>query len=450
MSRLRLHSATLALLALSCTSALKAESVVTSQQQTIQAPIIAPSDMGTAAGTTPAMVALPVDNSSVGVGSTKKWYTFSAALREIYDDNVNTTSTNKQASFETQFNPSVLVDFPSANGDILASYSLGITYYNNPNSNNGTGRNGGGNYHTDSVTYSNSLLAQYSHTFSERFSLSAAENLNYDQQPNILQSTGTNYQNGQYITSNFNANLSAQWTPLVGTTTTYANTIVAYEDSSVADTQDSIENTASQSISFSVLPKINVNAGAIVDDDSYRTASRGYTSYTGFGGLGWTALPSLSISGRAGASYTQTDQSQPGTSSGSFSPYAALSMSWALGAKSSLSFDYEHEITPSDELNSNGQTSDRVSANFSYQIASSISTHVSGVYTLANVTSSLLTSSSMNSYTEQSYGLDTGLTYHYNSFLNLDADLNVSGVSSPINGRDYDRGQASFGIRGTY
>jgi len=212
-----------------------------------------------------------------------------------------------------------------------------------------------------------------------------------------------------------------------------------------------VENTGTQSLAFAILPKISLNVGGIADNTTYEAAAhRGYTSYTGFGGVSWGALPTLSLSGRGGATYTQVVQTQGSASSGSFSPYAAFSIGWALGARSSLSFDYSHEITPTDQLGANGQSSDRVSANFSYSITPSLSAHLQGIYTLADITPALISSSSVSSYTETSYGIDTGMTYHYNSFLDFSAEFSSYAVSSGIATDNYTRQQVTLGITGTY
>jgi len=411
---------------------------------------MAPIDAGTTSGT-PAMMALPVDSGSAAANSSRKWWTLSVSLREIYDDNVNTTSTNPQSSLETSISPSLLVDFPSVDGEFSARATVGVIYYEGLNGSQ-SGTNGGGAYNSNSYQFTDELVAQYSHAFSERFNLSAAEDLHYNTDPNILQSTGTNYQNGPYISNSLSGNLTAQWTPLVGTTTGYSNTIVAYEKSAVADAQNSVENTGSQSVGFSVLPKINVNFGGIGDNVTYKaSADRGYTSYTGFAGITWSALPTLTFSGRGGGSYTETVQTgQTQGSSGSFSPYAAFSANWNLGSHSTLSFDYSHEITPTEQAQANGQSSDRASANFNYSITPSLSAHLEGIYTIADITPALIATSSIAAYTETSYALDTGITYHYNNFLDFDAGISTFGVSSGQPNSDYTRDQVSIGVRGTY
>jgi len=269
----------------------------------------------------PAAMALPADtgttSSTTPDGSTtRKFYTLSASLREIYDDNINTTNTNPQSSLETDISPSVLVDFPMSDSEFTGRYTFDLTAYSHAPS---SVSNGGGSSNGSAVQYTHEFTAQYIHAFSDRFNLNVAEDFRYFIQPSILQSTGTNYQNGPYVANTLNGTATAQWTPLFGTTTTYANTLVRYDDANVAAQQDSLENTGSQTFSFAILPKISVSVGGIGDNITYDTADRGYTSYTAFLGGQWQALPSLSFTGRGGGTYIEPQQGIA-----SFAPYAAL------------------------------------------------------------------------------------------------------------------------------
>jgi len=398
-------------------------------------------------------MALPVNGPSLPGDSstTRKFYTLTASLREIYDDNVNTSSVNKVSSLETELSPSVLVDFPSSTGDFSARYTFDLTYYtdesSNSNNNAGNGGNGSGtNPSSGTFQYTHEFIAAYSHSFSERFSLNLSEDLRYYYEPSLYENVGTAYNNGQYLSNVINGAITSQWTPTFGTTTTYANTVTDYEESAVAAQQNSVENTGNQNFSFAILPKMSLGFGGIVDNITYATANRGYSTYTGYVGAQWSILPSINIVGRGGASYDET----VGSSQASVSPYAAATLTWSFGQRSSLSLDYAHEVTPSDQIGANGQVSDRVTSAFRYDITSSLSSHLSASLTSSTVNDQLATSSTDNGYSEVEYYLDTGLTYHYNRYLDLDSGVTLSGVSSNTSAYDYSRDELYFGIRGTY
>ncbi len=391
------------------------------------------------------MMALPAKAAPLAsdASTTRKFYTLTASLRETYDDNVSTTSSgSKQASLETELSPSILVDFPMEDSDFSARYTFGITYYS-------AGPNYGGGGNGPSIEYTDEFVAQYAHAFSDRFNLNLAEQFRYYVEPSILASTGTNYQNGAYVSNALNGTVTAQWTPLFGTTTTYANTIVKYDQTAVALNQNSIENTGTQTFSLSILPKIGVSLGGIGDNITYDTALRGYTNYTVFTGGQWQALPSLSMIVRGGGSYIE-----PMGGKAVIAPYGALSFSWTLGERSALSFDYAHEVTPTGQIGANGQTSDRFSSNFSYNITTSLSSHLQGIFTNAVISQNLAIPGAGTSSTQYDYELDTGLTYRYDRYLDFDFGVILSGVTTEAGGGNgvspYTRDEAYLGVRGTY
>lgn len=396
----------------------------------------------------PAMMALP---ASTGAGSGtapaidasnfRKFYTITAELRETYDTNVNTTP-QAQSAFETSISPSFLVDFPRENSELSARYTFGLTDYMESKAAGG-----------DNLQISNEFLAQYRHDFSERFSGNASEQFIDSTEPNLFGSTGTPYRNGESISNAFTSGFSAQWTPLFGTQTTYSNTVVRYNEQNIAQNEDSIENTGSQSFSFAYLPKISLDFGGIVDNITYDDVTRGYTSYTAFVGGQWQVLPSVSVNARGGGSFTETKQSlTPGQTSTAttLAPYGDISASWQIGERSSLTGDYSHEVTPTDQTGANGQEADRVTANFSYQISSRLTAHLQAIYTYSDISNAFINTSSLSSYTESQYALDTGMAYHFDKYFDANFDITVSGVSSQVALRDYSRDQFSIGLRGTY
>jgi hypothetical protein len=406
-----------------------------------------PTDLGNAAAT-PSMRALPVETGTTTGGpldasNVNKFYTFSVDLRETYDSNVGTSSKNSVSSLESSISPSILVDFPMENTEFSAAYTFGATYYTQT-ANTGS-----------SWQYSNSFVAQLRHDFSERLTVNAADSLTDSTDPNIFGTTGTPYRDGQNVSNAFTAGASMQWTPLIGTQTTYGNTIVRYLDTpSVAAQEDSMENTVQQTVSFAILPKISFNAGGIFDDDTYDQSPRGYTSYTGFVGTTWEALPNLSGGLRGGATYTETQQTQLGGQSGTegtMSPYADVNVSWQIGSHSSLAADYSHEVTPSDYFGSNGQISDRITGNFNYQFNPRLSAHLQVSYSDNDISGAFIYNrSSTASYTETVYGLDVGASYNFVKYFSLTFDITESGVSSELTEQSYDRSEVSLGIRGTY
>lgn len=387
---------------------------------------------GSSTLSSPAKTPLPAGAASSGdANESKRFYTITASLREIYDTNIYTSNTNPVGSFETQISPSILFDFPMENSDFSARETFSALYYSNRPAN--------------PWDFTNEVVAQFQHSFSDRFSLNLAEQFRYYTEPSLFENTGTLYQSGAYISNTFNGSFNAQWTPLVSTLVTYANTIVDYQNAATAVGQNSVENTGSGTIGFAILPKITLDFGGIVDDIAYDQVSRGYTSLTGITGINWQALPSLALSGSVGGSVTDTEQASTSTT-----PYGALTLNWQLGARSSLSFNYAHEVVPTDVTQADGQVADRFGTLFRYDIIPDLSVHLEGTFTHGNYTSALISPNTVPGFTENDFAIDVGLTYHINSHFDVNLGNIYSGVSSGESYRDYNRDQIYLGVRGIY
>jgi len=380
----------------------------------------------------PPPTVLPSQGTASGGNDHKRPFTITATLREEYDSNIFTATTGEQSSLKTIVSPSILVDVPMEDTDLSARYTFGLTYYSN--------RAGG------SLDLSHNFVAQFRHSFSERFSLSLAEQFTYSTEPSLFDSSTTLYRNGAYYQNTINAEFDGQWTPLFSTTTTYSNALLRYEDGTQSTEQNSDENTGSQNFAFALQPKINLVFGAIIDDLSYDYISRGYTSYTGNFGVDWQALPSLSLGARVGGSITDT----VGSGGSTTSPYAAASVHWQLGSRSAFAFNYVHEVVPTDVITADGQIADRFTASLHYDILPTLTVHGALAFTHGDYTDGLIVPGAVSNYTENDLALETGLDYHVNSYLDLEAGYIFSDVSSDLSFRDYTRHQIYIGVRGTY
>ncbi len=363
----------------------------------------------------------------------KRYFTITADLREAYNDNINTTQTNKVSSFEEIFSPSILFSYPMDNSTFDARYTFGLTYYNRAAA--------GSTYDQD-----HEVVLRYNHAFSDRFNLDLREDGGYHEDPSLLQSVGTVNRAGGYYSNVATAEFTAQWTPLFGTVTSYSNTYDKYENQTIGNDQDSDENTVSQDFRFAFWPTVTFAVGGVYDDIFYFQSPRGYTSYTGNTGLDWQALPSLSLGFRVGGSLTTLNQGGGTTTS----PYASANVNWQIGERSRLIGGYVHSVTPTDLIFAQGGESDRFTANFLYNITENITVNLEGIYTYETYTSSLLAGSGVSDFSEDITGLTTGVTYHYNQYLDFEAGYALNYVSSQDSLRDYTQNEFYLGVRGTY
>ncbi len=373
----------------------------------------------------------PAPSASTDTSESTKFYTITASLREGYDDNIFTAKDNKVGSFTTEFTPSFLIDFPMDSSDFSARYTFDSVYYQNRSGNQ--------------FDLNHEFVARYNHAFSDRFNLDLREQFRYDNEPSLLDATGTLFRDGAYISNVSSAEFTAQWTPLLSTVTSYSNTLYYYQDSSLATEENYMENTVNQDLRFAVLPTYTVVVGGIYDDVSYQHFSRGYTSYTGNAGIDWQTTPALVLGARLGGTLTDTE-----SAGSSVSPYATVTANWRLGQRSHLDFSYLHDVVTTDVVFANGQEADRFNARFSYDITPSVTAHLEVMYTHSDYTSDLIQPGTLNSFDEDVVAIDTGFAYHFNKNFDFDLGYTFSNVSSQLTFREYTRNQVNMGIRGTY
>jgi hypothetical protein len=387
-----------------------------------------PAPVSEASPLTPA----PGQIRSNDASTTPKFYTITASLREEYDDNIYTTKDNRIGSFVTEFSPSLLVDFPMQDSEFSARYTFGLDYYEHrPGSSN--------------IDYTHEAVVHYTHNFSDRFQLDLRDQFGYYDEPDLLDAVGTPFRSGTYYLNTALAVFNAQWTPLFGTSTSYSNIAIYYNDSQIATFQNNDENTVAQDFRFAFAPKFNFVFGGIYDNVDYFDFDRGYTNYTGDVGLDWQALPSLAIGVRGGATYTVAG----GGVADSVSPYAAFTLQWQLGKRSSLDFSYTHNVVPTDVFNAIGQEADRFSLRLSYDITTRFTVHTEGIVTHSRYDSSLLIGGTP-SFSEDNFGFDLGGQYRITPNFSVEAGDLLSDVSSDVSTRDYVRNQVYVGVRGTY
>ncbi len=369
------------------------------------------------------------------ISDLKRFFTITCDVREEYDDNIYSSNSNKYASLKEEISPSILFSYPMENSTFDARYTFSYDYYN---------------HHTSGQDsqIAHDVVLRYNHAFSDRFNLDLRDDGGYHVDPSLLASVGSVEQEGGYYSNIFTGEFSAQWTPLFGTVSSYSNNFIEYENGSVGGEENSDENTAEQDFRFAFWPTVTYAAGVIFDNIDYFQSSRGFTSYTVNTGLDWQTLPSLSLGFRIGGTITAINQG----GGNSTTPYASANANWQLGERSRLIASYVHTVTPTDVFFAQGEESDRFTANFLYNVTADITTHLEGIFTYADYTQDLLTASggTTSSFSENVASFDTGVTYHYNQYIDFELGYTFSVVDSGQSYRDYTRNQIYIGARGTY
>ncbi|NJL19540.1 MAG: hypothetical protein HC901_04715, partial [Bdellovibrionaceae bacterium] len=107
-----------------------------------------------------------------------KPYMISATVREEYDSNVGTTSTNEDGSWVTSVAPKITFDYPLENTVFSAGYRFDARFYHQR-----------GDAEEDEE-FGHDFYLNVDHDFTDRLSVSLRENFNFDQESE-LESAGT-------------------------------------------------------------------------------------------------------------------------------------------------------------------------------------------------------------------------------------------------------------------
>ena len=170
----------------------------------------------------------------------EKPFSFSLAVREGYDDNLFTTETNRYGSFYTNFAGGVDYEAGTPRLSLTASLTGGVTYYYTRPGNQ--------------FDYTGAVMLEAAYELSPRLTLTLSTNTAYLAQPDLTIAGGTNRQNGDYFYSATTVGGAYQWTEKFSTETKYTLTPLVYVESALNNSQGRIDQTASQSFNWLVLP----------------------------------------------------------------------------------------------------------------------------------------------------------------------------------------------------
>lgn len=183
---------------------------------------------------------------SLGNFAGKLPVSFTFSVREGYDSNVYTDSTDPIGSFYTNFAAGVAYAFGSPRLQLGTSLNGGVTWY--------YGRS------DDPIDFNLSLSLNATYLASPRLTLSLTTTTAYLPQPDIAMVGNTNHQNGDYFYSNNTIAAAYQWSDIISTITSYNFSAYVYADEQINNNQGNISQTLSQSINWLWKPKTTLVA----------------------------------------------------------------------------------------------------------------------------------------------------------------------------------------------
>lgn len=322
----------------------------------------APSDFGTNYGDA------QIEESSSGAGGVdlgifaRSPFRYTFSVREGWDSNVFTTSTDPQSSFFTNFAAGVSYDFGSPRFQLSSSLGGGVTYYYNRGD--------------DPIDWNGALNLAMTYLATPRLTLTASTNTAYLSQPDLSIIGATDRVDGDYLYSNTFLAAAYQWTEKFSTVTSYRFGAYYYVENDLNDDQGRIEQTVSQSAEWLILPKTTGVLEYRVNPVTYFEADLDSFGQFLLVGVNQIFNPRLTWDARVGAEMRFNNNPVDGTST-YIGPYMESNLSYQFGPASSINWlmrygteasgitDVTQRQTFRTGINVNHALTKRISANFS-------------------------------------------------------------------------------------
>lgn len=413
--------------------------------------------------------------------ATKPW-SISATLRGFYDDNYSTAPKQlERDSLGFEVSPSASLNLIRDQTALGLSYAYSARWYEDRDS-----------IDEDAWDHSHQINGKLSHAFTPRFKIDLSDSFVISQEPEIidtrsgpatafLRSEGDNMRN--HALASFSAGITENLTAVIG----YGNEYFDYDDegfNSRSAHLDRMEHLGSLNLRAVVLPKTVVVGGynyEVVDynsDDriglpglSYQAEERNSTSHYLYAGVDQGISPTLNLSARLGAQYTEYDDLNEISAiyralgqeveEDRWSPYVDVNATWVYQPGSYAQLGVRHQRSQSDVgfmLTPAGEFIPNIDAQ-STGVYGSVSHRIFGAFIASAIASyqhNEYDPEGFDSFGEDYFAAGINLTYELNSFLALEAGYNYDWLDSDVDEapgpdtRSFKRNRVYVGIRGTY
>lgn len=368
-----------------------------------------------------------------GTTRAEKPFTVSAGLRGEYDDNIFTANNNRQASWKMVVDPSILFEYRMEQTNIAARYTFNAIYF--------ADRPG------DDFDLGHDFLARVTHQFTPKFQVDLQNRLNYAQESEIGAGAVVQRRLGDRIQNELSLSGSYKWTDRFSTVTTYQNNYVYYEGSATGRINNYMEHVASQDLRFEVLPTTTAVGSFTFTAVDYEKIRRDQQSYIFSVGADHYLLPVWLLSGRVGVQHRTYDNP---VFADQTSPYASLETVWNYTNRSSVRFGYTHTTSLTDNAAFSSIDTDQFSAGITHYVTPKFFLGGSIIYVIGRYEGREAFLPGQGSANEDTAYFQISAGYEFSQYLSALVGYRHTMVSSDFAGRDYDRNQVWFGIRGTY
>ena len=350
-------------------------------------------------------------------------YHFTLSLNTGYDDNVYTSHSNKQGSAFTSASVGASLKLSNGRTSLEAALSAGGSYYWDRN---------------DSFDPDISFNLELGHVFSPKLRLDITTYLAYQAEPDFQIGFGQNRRSGNYFFGDVGFSLAQTFTRRLSTVYGYTVSGVRYDESTLGNEQDRVEQTLSLQLRYLVQPTISLVAEYRYGLVTYDSANRDSTSNYILGGVDFTLNRRLTASLRAGAQFRDSDDLGKETS-----PFVESRITYTYGERSSIQWLNRYGFEESDLGFGSTRKTYRTGLTVNQRLASRLTANGGVFFTASDYSGGL-------SNSEQTLDINVGLVYSVNRLLSLQTGYTFTKVYSDEVFREYDRSRIYLGATLTF
>lgn len=352
-------------------------------------------------------------------------------IRFGYDDNVNTSSTNRQESAFTnvQFGLNYRMASPRSTWNV--GLGAGFVYYFDSSAN---GRS------TDFNIVWNSA---FSYKLTPRLTFNSSTYLTYQSQPDYSIPGLVDRRAGDYFYIQSSYGLTYQWSRRFATVTTFKPVFVKYIDEPFATQQDRSEYFFTQEFRFLLQPTVTLVGEYRFGYIDYQDISLDSRAHYVVAGIDTTLSPRFKLGFRLGAEFRDYVQNLRGSESG---PYAEANLSYDYARNSNLTFTLRYGIEQTDVVGTTNRDSFRLGVNLRHQFTPRIGGYASFYYTRSNYSGSRV-GFNAGSFNDNVYDFSVGVRYAVNRNWSVEVGYLHTTVESDFAARGYDRNRVFVGGR---
>ncbi|MDQ2868098.1 MAG: outer membrane beta-barrel protein [Verrucomicrobiota bacterium] len=360
------------------------------------------------------------------------------AVRGGYDDNVYTTTFNKQGSGFINSSIGLSYDFGSPRTQISLQAGGGLTYYfDRPGQ--------------EDPDYNAYLALILKHKFSPRLILDANVYGTYQVEPDFSLNVGTIRRSGNFFYTLDKFTLTYLWTPRFSTATSYTFGATKYDNSAIGFYEDRIENTFGNEFRFLLTPTTTLVGEYRAEFINYDKIKRDSLTHFALAGFDHTFSPSFNVSFRGGVEFRSYDDNNNNINGGDqTSPYFEATANYAVRKDTTVTWTNRYGIDEPDVPSNPSRTSYRtgliVTHNFTPRISSRLATfyqHDSydGINNIMVVSPA---------FDENVLDIALSLRYAATRYLGFEIGYSHTEIFSDIVLREYDRNRIYAGVDFTF